>query len=337
MNGSRLSKPSVAILDVGHGNSAVLLAKRGTVVVDTGRGSTLVEFLAQQGVRRVDLLLLSHADSDHVGGALTLLLDERFKVGKLYHNPDVTKRTKVWKELAIALRDRLEWDKSFKPFSTLTSSLTGELRVGGFDLEVLHPHPEAAFSGPGGVDYKDTPLTSNLMSGVVRIFHDERPVAVLAGDADDECLDLWDAKSIDARAPVLVFPHHGGRPAASEPRAFTRRLCERVKPDLVVFSIHHSIHKLPRPEVVDEVRRAIPNVRVLCTQLSGHCRSYPDDPSTSHLVDVVAAGLMRDCCAGTVVVGLDGASASVRPKQASHARFLRDHAPTAMCRRGVSD
>ena len=68
------------LLDVGDGLAAVVRTRRHVLVYDSaGRwrgggaaGATLVPFLRQQGIRKIDSLILSHADSLHTGGFRTL-------------------------------------------------------------------------------------------------------------------------------------------------------------------------------------------------------------------------------------------------------------------------
>ncbi|MFB1487848.1 MULTISPECIES: DNA internalization-related competence protein ComEC/Rec2 [unclassified Thiocapsa] len=65
------------LLDVGLGLSAVVRTREGTLVYDTGPGfpsgfdtgsAVVAPFLAAQGVRRIERLVVSHADRDHAGG-----------------------------------------------------------------------------------------------------------------------------------------------------------------------------------------------------------------------------------------------------------------------------
>ena len=78
------------LLDVGQGLSAVIRTRNRTLVFDAGPGfgsgfntgsTVLAPFLAYQGVARVDVLVLSHADRDHTGGAAGLM--ERVPVGRI--------------------------------------------------------------------------------------------------------------------------------------------------------------------------------------------------------------------------------------------------------------
>ncbi len=65
------------LLDVGQGLSAVIRTAHHVLVFDTGPAflggfntgeAVVVPYLREQGVRRIDTLVLSHADQDHVGG-----------------------------------------------------------------------------------------------------------------------------------------------------------------------------------------------------------------------------------------------------------------------------
>lgn len=72
----------VTFLDVGQGLSVVINTGSHVLVYDTGArfsermdsgSSTLVPYLRQQGIKQLDLLIVSHGDNDHIGGAESLL------------------------------------------------------------------------------------------------------------------------------------------------------------------------------------------------------------------------------------------------------------------------
>jgi beta-lactamase superfamily II metal-dependent hydrolase len=94
-------KRSLTILDVGHGNAAVLRDEGGVVVVDTGRrGTNLVRYLSANGITDIEALYLSHSDADHIGGAATLLAHATIRVQKVYLNADATQTSHTYRELA---------------------------------------------------------------------------------------------------------------------------------------------------------------------------------------------------------------------------------------------
>jgi competence protein ComEC len=72
----------IDVLDVGQGLSIVARTRRHTVIFDTGpsfRGGSsaaktvVLPYLASRGIRRVDKLIVSHADLDHAGGVAAIV------------------------------------------------------------------------------------------------------------------------------------------------------------------------------------------------------------------------------------------------------------------------
>ena len=81
----------LTLLDVGQGLGAVVETREHLMIFDTGArfgsrfdiGSAVIEpYLRHQGMERIDALIVSHGDNDHIGGARLLL--ERFAVGRTY-------------------------------------------------------------------------------------------------------------------------------------------------------------------------------------------------------------------------------------------------------------
>src|SRR5690242_18181534 len=103
--GPRMTSSKVAILDVGHGNCAVVIDREKTTVVDTGLGGTLLDFLNENGISSIDYVLISHADTDHIGGLIGLLASEDVIVREVYLNPDPTRTTKIWGDLKSVLKE----------------------------------------------------------------------------------------------------------------------------------------------------------------------------------------------------------------------------------------
>ena len=72
----------LTVLDVGQGSSAVIRTKNHTAVFDAGAkfsdklnvgSSVVIPYLRNQGIIRLDRLVISHGDADHIGGAQDLL------------------------------------------------------------------------------------------------------------------------------------------------------------------------------------------------------------------------------------------------------------------------
>jgi len=67
----------VSFIDVGQGDSALIQGADGfDVLIDGGRssaGPTVVAFLRDQGIDDIEIMVASHADSDHIGGLIDVL------------------------------------------------------------------------------------------------------------------------------------------------------------------------------------------------------------------------------------------------------------------------
>ena len=86
--------PEIVFMDVGQGDSSIIILPRGkTIMIDTGGTfmssysvvkNKTIPYLNSRGINKIDLLILTHGDYDHMGEAKTLL--NNIKVGKVLIN-----------------------------------------------------------------------------------------------------------------------------------------------------------------------------------------------------------------------------------------------------------
>ena len=138
-----MALPELLILDVGHGNCAVLNDTAGVIIIDCAPGTTLKETLEQLGITEISRLLISHADEDHVAGLIGLLQDPQISVKHVYINPDAMKRSDIWYDVRVALAEARK-TKPTEVHPHLTMELTGSLDAGQVHVEVLAPSQELA-------------------------------------------------------------------------------------------------------------------------------------------------------------------------------------------------
>ena len=323
----------VCFLDVGHGNSTVVIAgKDNVVVVDAGRRhSALSEFLLEQGITHIQSIYLSHADADHIGGLLGILAAQRVSVGQVYVNSDASKNSMIWDDLLYELD--LADNAGLLEFKIGLVSGHREELPGGVSVEVLGPSRYLAAKGVGSTNRPGSRINSNSISAVISISVDASKIALLPGDVDGVGLnDLFRNSQQDLHSRILVYPHHGGfLGAGTTPKRYEKKLLSEVRPDLVIFSIGRGMYSTPNPDTVRQLRLSLPKTRIVCTQLSEHCADQvPAVPST-HLSGTFSAGREYGaCCGGTVVVPLDNVSA-VQPSKIPHIEFIKNQAPTSLC------
>ena len=321
----------LCFLDVGHGNSTVIVdGSQNVAVIDVGRQSALSQFLTQQQITRIKSVYISHADEDHIGALIGLLGSSEITIDRVFVNSDAQKTSKVWDDLLYELNAAHRIGKLvFVP--NLTAGQAEQLsdRV---SLKVLGPSPYLAARGPGSTDRRGQRIRSNSISAVIAISIDDRRLALLPADLDAVGLrDLLDNKA-ELDAPILVYPHHGGLPGSMGPSGFARTLLPMVRPDQIIFSIGRGRYRLPNPRTVRSIRTVCPDTRIICTQLSEHCsQALPARPAATHLTPAFAQGRLDGaCCGGTIVVPL-GRFAVLQPDLPAHMNFIRMHVQTPLC------
>lgn len=81
----------VTMLDVGQGLSTVVQTQRHSLVFDTGArfsetfdmgSAVVIPFLRKRGLNQIDVLMISHGDNDHIGGATALA--EEIAISQIY-------------------------------------------------------------------------------------------------------------------------------------------------------------------------------------------------------------------------------------------------------------
>jgi beta-lactamase superfamily II metal-dependent hydrolase len=326
----QMTSSKLVILDVGHGNCAVLIDQKGIAVVDTGSGGTLIDFLQEHEIRVVDYVLVSHADSDHIAGLIGLLSINEIIVHRIYLNPDPQRTSQLWADLKSVMKEARS--RGTRIENALSTSIPGELALGDATVRILAPSPELALSGVGGKSLEGKRVSAHTLSAVISIVMKGRPLALLPGDLDKHGMDELKGNNTALNAEILVFPHHGGLPGY-DPAEFATQLCAAVRPQMVVFSIGRGKHQTPRPEVIAGILKVTPRPHIACTQLSSWCAAKLPLTSPTHLAPEIASGRERNhCCAGSLVI----TSEQLHPRLEDHASFVNAAAPTALCRNKLS-
>jgi len=323
-------EPTLAILDVGHGNCAILSDDK-VAVIDAGPGTALLEFLAREGIKRVHVVLISHADEDHIKGLVSLIESQNVTLDLIRINSDSLKGSPTWNDLIFVLDEANKTGK-LRFEVGLTTNDSDRFNTASIRIEILAPSPGLAVKGPGSEDHRGRKLTSNSNSVVVRLVRDGTSHVILPGDIDETGLQNLLESGQDLRASVAVFPHHGGGAASSDLPRFAAEFSRATGAESLIFSIGRGRYDTPKPEVVDAARRQLPKVRILCTQLSEHCASQLPKLDPTHLTGKFSRGLeTRRCCSGTIVLTLAPTRDNVLPLVDKHLRFISESAPSALC------
>ncbi len=215
------TRPDVAVADVwavGHGLSVAVRSPDGrTLLYDAGKMSdphigrrVIAPALWSVGVQRIDVLVLSHADSDHFNGVPDLL--DRFAIGSVRVPPGFADpKNPGAARLVAAIQDR---------GIPVTPIIAGDRLDLGAGLTVLVRHPESS----------DVSGTDNARSVVLEVSQQGQRF-LLTGDLEREGLTkLLKLPPPNLPVDAILAPHHGGR--TSNPVA----LYDWARPRIVAVS-----------------------------------------------------------------------------------------------------
>jgi competence protein ComEC len=200
-------------LAVGHGGCTVLELPDGRILLyDAGAlggpdvtRKQIAPFLWQRGIRRIDEIMLSHADLDHFNGLPALL--ERFAVGQVTCTPTFADKNTPGVRVTLAALE------SYRIPVRIVRA--GDRLAGGeVEMEVMHPPAD----GPEG--------NENARSLVLRVRHAGHTL-LLTGDLEGAGLErvlTLPPTPVD----ILMAPHHGSR-ASNKPE-----LADWARPRVVI-------------------------------------------------------------------------------------------------------
>ena len=183
---------SVTLLKVGKADAMVALAGEHALVIDAGEeddGQEVVDFLWKNGIRRVDAMVITHFDKDHVGGADTVL--EQIPVESVYL-PDYEGTHPEYDEFLLAA------EACGVPLVRLREAM--EFPLG--DAEVRIEPPESYEISDESKD------SDNNFSLITTIVHGENRM-VFMGDAKKQRIREWMEGGSAQRCDFLKVPHHG--------------------------------------------------------------------------------------------------------------------------------
>ncbi|MBR9990118.1 MAG: DNA internalization-related competence protein ComEC/Rec2 [Gemmatimonadetes bacterium] len=237
-------------IDVGQGDAFAIRTPSGRwLLVDTGprtaRGDAgrdrVVPYMLGRGARRIEALILTHPDGDHIGGAEAVLA--AFDVG-LVIDPGLPAGKDIFVDLLAAARQSGQRWVAGREGVTFT--------VDGVAISVLYPFVAI----DGSPDANDNSVVFRLTFGSF--------AALFLGDAPMAVEDALVARhGTGLGGAVLKVGHHGSRTSTGD------ALLGAARPTIALISAgRKNRYGHPNPGVLDRLERY--EVRVLRTDESGN-------------------------------------------------------------------
>jgi len=226
---------TVHFIDVGQGDAVLIAAQGQYMLIDGGeRGSenTVINYLRQLGIDRLDYIVATHPHSDHIGGLANGIIDA-FPVGT-FIQPQLSEAhdTRTYERFLLAVQRNIEEHGGAARYARVGEVIT----LGDAQLTVL---------GPLSEDRRQL----NNSSVVLRLEHG-RASALFAGDAERPAERAL-ANTYGERLNVCLFmaPHHGSN-SSSHPE-----ILYYAQPRYVVISVgSYNTHGHPHPAVMERLR-----------------------------------------------------------------------------------
>lgn len=258
---------TITILNVGHGNCTIINMNNHICIIDTGESTELLEYLEKKEVKIIDYLFLSHADKDHIGKALALLTNNNLEIKKICLNPDLSKDTMLWGDLASEIDIRHNKGSIEDDFGVVSNRV--------FDFQELKiytnsPSPEINLLGPNKYTKQGELITSNSKSLFLTIMKDDTSIIALPSDIDQTAYNhIPDEKKTLLKSKYFVFPHHGG---LCRDISFYNSLLQDVNPEYVIISNGQKKYNNPKKEVINIIKQHNAAIKIMCTSLSTNCQ-----------------------------------------------------------------
>jgi competence protein ComEC len=229
----------LTFIDVGHGDSIFIEFPKGKKMLidggglyedrfDTGK-NVIAPFLWKKKIRRIDTLVLTHPDPDHLKGLN--FIASQFSIGQFWENG-----MEIQSEPYLQLKETLR-QKKIKTQSLNEETLSQIIH--GVEVSVLNPPAWNAMQRKA-----QNPSQLNNSSLVMKLQF-KNVSMLLAGDIEKEAEGRMLRKGYSLKADMIKVAHHGSSSSSSP------FFLEKVRPAYAIFSVgERNIGKLPHPDVL---------------------------------------------------------------------------------------
>ena len=228
----------INFVDVGQGDSTFIITPKNKTILIDGGGSntgsfdvgenTLLPYILDKGYNKIDLMIISHFDSDHVGGLLTIL--EEIKVEK------------------VLIAKQEEQSENYKRFLNIVKEKNIPVIVGkrgdkiniekDLYLDILFPESEQ--------------IEENMINNNSLVFnmHYNNFSMLFTGDieeiAEKRIIEITNKSRL--KADIIKVPHHGSKTSS------TRELLEIVLPKIALIGVgKDNLFGHPSSETIDKL------------------------------------------------------------------------------------
>lgn len=197
---------TIKFIDVGQGEAILIALPEKTMLIDagpTGSAPKIAQVLQELGRNKIDYLVATHPDEDHIGGMADVISSTQ--IGTIYA-PNKTNNTATYRKFLTAIQNN-NLQINLAEAGTIID------QTDAYKLEILWPTKDANFP-----DTNDYSIIIKLTVGTKTF--------LFTGDAPTNAILNANPGHID----VLKLSHHGSRTGTNE------QLVRRLSPTYAVLS-----------------------------------------------------------------------------------------------------
>jgi len=256
----------VDFLSVGQGDSAFIQTPEGhQILIDGGPGSAVLEKLSALMPfwdKSIDLIILTHPESDHMQGILEVL--QRYKVDNFLWT-GVVKNDAENKKLAVLLKKSQASKNNFlaalnysQPTKIITVSLGQEVKAGNVLIDILYP-----FENLAGKELKNTSNDTCVVSKIVFGNSSFLFTGDISAAAEKELVN-----NAEVESDVLKIAHHGSKYSTTD------LFLGNVAPEYAVIEVGKNNYGHPTSEVLNRLEKF--GIKMLRTDKDGDVKFVSD-------------------------------------------------------------
>ena len=208
----------ITAIDVGQGDSFLIVTEEGKRILIDGGGSEttdydvgkniLMPYLLDRGFMKVDYIFVSHAHADHIDGIYTIV--ENFEVGKIFIGPQLVNDEKIMRLKEIVKEKKVEIIEIFEG---------NKIKIEDLEFEILYPPKEVIEENV------------NNLSLIMKLNCNGKEI-LFTGDAEEKVEEYLIKKyPSQLDVDILKVGHHGAKTSSSE------EFIKNVSPSISIISV----------------------------------------------------------------------------------------------------
>ena len=243
------ARMELTFLDVGQGDCSIIRTpRRQTILIDGGGNRLggfdvgeriLVPYLLKNGIRKIDLMFISHFHRDHMAGLISVLDNLKTDTLIIGNQPERTE------EYDIILSKCKENNVTVQLLSA-GEAVTLEKDI---SFKVLHPSDSL-------IDNSRDDMNNNSL---VVLMEYKNIRALFTGDIEAEAERQLINTYPDLNVDIIKIPHHGSKNSS------TQELLDLLKPKIAVIQVGRNNFGHPNDEVLEKLK----NISLFRNDLNG--------------------------------------------------------------------